>query len=100
MVDQSDAHRAASMCLFRARGQRISDLVANSAGLRPQIGPQVVNLAKNHVTANAYAYHAGLALGQVAGTEPALTAAFSSWLSRGRRASTMVASTIWPAMAR
>jgi hypothetical protein len=31
-------------------------LVANSAGLRPQIGPQVVNLAKNHVTANAYAY--------------------------------------------
>ena len=38
-------------------------------------------------------------LGQDWGTEPALTLAFSSWVSHGRRASTTVAYTIWPAIA-
>jgi hypothetical protein len=39
---------------------------------------------------------ARLASDQASGTEPALTVAFSPRLSRGRRASTTVASTIWP----
>jgi hypothetical protein len=43
---------------------------------------------------------ARFAVDQTSGTEPALTVAFLSWVSRGLRASATVASTIWPAMAR
>ena len=56
------------------------------------------NGASGEITGGGYSrVRAGF---QSSGTPPPLTTPFSAWVTRGRRASTMVASTICPPMSR